>query len=183
MAAEVGFPGLEVTDVSYGFPCFLWLPRGVLPASKLRMFPMVSHVSYGCRGGFCRPRSYGCFLWFPMFPMAAQVGFSGLEVTDVSYGFPCFLWLPRWVFPASKLRMFPMVSHVLFGLRMAARVGFCRPPSYGCFLWFPMFPMAAEVGFPGLQVTDVSYGFPCVVWAADGCRGGFCRPRSYGCFL
>ena len=25
-AAQVGFPGLEVTDGSYGFPCFLWLP-------------------------------------------------------------------------------------------------------------------------------------------------------------
>ena len=42
------------------------------------------------------------------------------------------LWLPRQAFPASKLWMVPMVV--------------------------PMVPMAAQVGVPGLQVTDGSYG-------------------------
>ena len=65
--------------------------------------------------------------------MAAQVGFAGLKVTGGSYGW--FLWF-LW-----------------FGLRMAARVGFPRPHSYGRFLWMvPMVPMVA--------------------WAADGCPVG-----------
>ena len=64
-AAQVGFPGLEVTDSSYGG----------------------SYGSYGCRGRRCpgrfsRPGSYGWFLWFPMFSMAAQVGIPGLIVMD-----------------------------------------------------------------------------------------------------
>ena len=33
----VGFPGLKVTDGSCGFPSFLWLPRSVFPAAKLRI--------------------------------------------------------------------------------------------------------------------------------------------------
>ena len=85
MAAQVGFPGLEVTDGSYGG----------------------SYGSYGCPGRLSRPQSYGPgrlsqpqsygrFLWIvPMVPMAAQAGFPGLKVTDVSCGFMCVLWLPR----------------------------------------------------------------------------------------
>ena len=70
MAAQVGSPGLEVTDSSYGgsygsYGC----PGRVFPGSKLRMVSMV----------------------VPMVLMAAeigaaQVGFPSLEVTDGSYG-------------------------------------------------------------------------------------------------
>merc|ERR1712107_691235 len=111
MAAQVGFPGLKVTDDSHGwFLWFLWLlgcgwlPRYGFPASKLRAVPMdASQVSYGCwvadgcQGRVSRPQSFGRFQWMvPMVPMvvglrvAAQVGFPGLKVTDGSYGW--FLW-------------------------------------------------------------------------------------------
>ena len=53
-AAQVGFPGLEVTDSSYGGSYGSYgrqgrrCPGRVFPAWKLQMVPMVSHVFYGC---------------------------------------------------------------------------------------------------------------------------------------
>ena len=66
-------------------------------------------------------------------PMAAQVGVPGLEVTDGSYGgsygsYGC----PGRDFPASKLRMVPMVIHMV---RMAAQVGFAASKLRMGFLW------------------------------------------------
>ena len=104
MVAQVGFPGLEVRDGSYGGPYGSYgCPGRVFLASRLRMVPLV----------------------VPMVPMAARVGFPGLDVTDGSCGGSygssgCPGRLSR---PQSYGRFLWMVLMVplVVGLRMAAR--------------------------------------------------------------
>ena len=79
---------------------------------------------------------------FSNIPMAAHVDFHPTKIPSILYRLPSmrtdtqvFLWLPRWAFQFFKLPGIPMISIYFFRS--------------------PCMPMAAQVGFPSLQVPAI----------------------------